>query len=106
MNAVEQVDPETVKKWLDEDGAVMIDVREDEEVAAARIPGTIHIAMSRFDPEQLPDLAGRKLVLQCASGMRSDQVAQYLVREGIVESAANLAGGIQAWAQSGLPIAR
>ena len=102
----EQVEPEVVKKWLDADEAVMIDVREPNEVAAARIPGTIHMAMSSFDPQELPDLNGRKLVLQCAGGMRSDQVANFLLQNDHVDEAVNLIGGIKGWVEAGLPVTR
>lgn len=105
-NVPEQVEPLTVKKWLDADEALMVDVREPDEVAAAYIPGTVHMPMSAFDPDKLPDLNGRKLVLQCAGGMRSDQVAQFLLQNGYVDEAVNLVGGIKGWAEAGLPITR
>lgn len=91
----EQVEAETVKKWLDAGEALMIDVRETHEIEVASIPGTIAMPMSTFDPEQLPDLNGRKLVLQCAGGMRSDKVGQYLLQNGYVDEVVNLVGGIQ-----------
>lgn len=105
-NLPEQVEVETVKQWLDNGQAVMIDVRENEEVAAARIPGTVHIAMSSFDLDEIPPLDGRKLVFQCAAGMRSDQVARFLLDNGHIDEAVNLVGGIKAWAEAGYPIER
>ncbi|MEQ8666237.1 MAG: rhodanese-like domain-containing protein [Rhodospirillales bacterium] len=100
----DQIDAETVKAWMDAGEAVVVDVREDDEVAAARIPGAVHLALSRFDPSQIPPHAGKKLVFSCASGMRSDHVARQLLLQGFVDQAANLEGGIQAWARAGLPV--
>lgn len=98
--------PQTVKQWLDNNEAVVIDVREDEEVARVRIPGTVHIALSRFDPTLIPDLKGRKLVFQCAAGIRSGNIARHLLQNGIVREAVNLDGGIRAWIDNSLPVAR
>lgn len=103
MSGVEEIDAATAKQWLDEDGAVLLDVREDQELAEARIPGAIHNPMSRFDIEQVPADASKKLVVFCAHGMRSLQVADYLVRQGTLDAAYSMTGGIVAWAQSGLP---
>ncbi len=104
MPGVEEADPATVKAMLDNGEAVLIDVREDAEVAQFRIPGAQHIAMSRFDPERIPDLEGRKLVLHCAAGMRSDAIARELLSRGLYEEITNMVGGIQAWAQAGFEV--
>lgn len=104
MSVVAQIDPATIKQWLDDDKAVLIDVREDAEVAAFRIPGARHIAMSRFDPSSIPDLDGRKLVIHCAHGMRSDAVARELISRGLYDDVTNMTGGIAAWHQEGFPI--
>ena len=103
-NEPEQVDPQTVKTWMDSGEALVIDVREAEEVAQASIPGALHMAMSQFDPAQIPPHEGKKLVFSCASGMRSDHIARQLLAQGLVNQAANLDGGIHAWAGAGLPI--
>ena len=84
--------------------AVILDVREDHEVASARIPGSLHIPLfelaSRID--EVPK--DRLVVCQCASGGRSLGATATLMRHG--RDAANLTGGILAWARAGLPIAR
>ncbi len=95
--------PAEVKAWLDEGTVVLIDVREDQELAQARIPGAIHLPMSRFDPQALPETDGKRVAFLCAHGVRSQQVGQYLVTNGLLDQAYNVTGGIAAWANAGLP---
>jgi rhodanese-related sulfurtransferase len=83
--------------------AVIVDVREEDEHAAARIADVPLIPMSEL-LERIDDLpTGGQLVIMCRSGSRSAQVADYLTEEGAHGDVANLEGGIIAWAAEGLP---
>lgn len=99
-----EADPKTVKKWLDADQAVIVDVRETDEVMQVRISGSVHIPLSAFDPNKLPDPGDKKLVFLCAHGIRSVQAGTYLLGQGMIEEAVNLSGGLAAWADFGLPM--
>lgn len=102
MKEMTETDAATVKAWVDAGDAVIVDVREANELAQARVPGAIHIPMSAFNPSDLPDADdGKKLVIMCAMGIRSLQVGTYLLQNDMVDEAYNLAGGIQAWAMAG-----
>lgn len=87
-------------------GAVVLDVREDDEWVAGHIPGAVHVPMMRvpqrlqFDPGPLtPDA---EIVVVCKVGSRSAQVTAWLRRQGY--DAANLAGGLMAWEAAGRPL--
>ena len=80
------------------------DVGEADELVQARLAQAVHVAMSAFDPERIPVDTGKKVVFVCAQGARSDQVGRYVVAQGILTEAYNLAGGLIAWAEAGLPI--
>lgn len=88
-------------RWgeLDEHSVVtLLDVREDAELAIARVKGATHIPMGEI-PEKLNQLNGDgPIVVMCHSGMRSQRVAEYLVGQGFSD-VANLAGGIDAWSR-------
>lgn len=103
MTQLIEVDAETVKKWMDADNAILIDVRETQELEEVRIPGALHNPMSNFDPDAVPAGEAKKLIFICAHGMRSMQVGQYLLNIGKLTEAYNLTGGTSAWAQLGLP---
>lgn len=104
MSGFTEVPPETVNQWLGDGDAVVIDVREAEELAQARLDGAVHAPMSSFDPALIPTDTGKKVVFVCAHGQRSEQIGGYVVAEGILTEAYNMAGGLAAWAEAGLPL--
>ncbi len=77
---------------------VLIDVREPWELNVCAIPGAVSIPM-RAIPARYPELSkDAELVLMCHHGVRSQQVAYFLERQGFTKLN-NLAGGIAAWAR-------
>ncbi len=104
MSGFTEVPPETVNQWLGDGEAVLVDVREAEELAQTRLDGAIHVPMSSFDPALIPTDTGKKVVFICALGQRSEQIGMHVVAEGILDEAYNMAGGLEAWAEAGLPL--
>jgi rhodanese-related sulfurtransferase len=85
-----------------QEGAVLLDVREPDEWTAGHAPAAIHIRLAEI-PERVSELpADADVVAICRSGARSNRAAAYLRSTGI--DAANLAGGMQAWAAAGLDV--
>lgn len=105
MNTVENWSPQQLHDALAAGGVALIDIREPGEHRMARIEGSRLVPMTRFDLSALPDPARQRIVLYCASGARSLHVANQLVAAGHTPMA-HLHGGIQAWANAGLPVAR
>lgn len=83
-------------------GWMLLDVREPDEWAAGRIPGSTHIPMAEILTRM--DEVGDRVVCICAVGARSARVTQYLNAQG--RDAVNLDGGIAAWAAEGRPLER
>ena len=76
----------------------LIDVREAEEYALARIAGAELIPLSAWPAlaaEKLTDPA-QPLLIQCHHGGRSARATEFLLRNGF-KDVTNLAGGIDAW---------
>ena len=83
-------------------GAMLLDVREDVEWARGHAPGATHIPMSEL-AERIGELPlDRLIACVCHIGGRSAAVAEALRRNGF--QIVNVAGGMQAWASSGLPV--
>jgi rhodanese-related sulfurtransferase len=74
----------------------LIDVREDEEHAIARVEGASLMPLSRFNEWAGTLDADEEIVVMCHHGMRSAQVCVYLSREGF-KKVSNLTGGIDRW---------
>ena len=89
----------------DPDRPLLIDVRDPHEFAAVRAPGAVLMPTSVFVARlgELP--AGRPLLIVCHVGGRSAAVTGYLVRAGRSD-VVNVAGGMDAWERSGLPVTR
>lgn len=95
---VEDLTPSELESRLaSADPPVLLDVRERWEQDIARLPGTVDIPMGDVSSRLAELPKDRSIVVMCRSGGRSAQVAAYLDREGY--RAANLAGGILAWAR-------
>lgn len=83
-------------------GAILLDVREQDEWDAGHAPQATHLAMSELNARagELPRDA--QLVCVCHVGGRSSVVAEALNRAGW--QALNLTGGMRAWQAAGLPV--
>lgn len=83
-------------------GALMVDVREQQEWDAGHIVGSVHLPMSELPNrwKELPD--ADCTVFICRSGGRSQAAAEAFAASGRT-SCINLVGGVQGWVQASLP---
>ncbi|HEY5303176.1 MAG TPA: rhodanese-like domain-containing protein [Acidimicrobiales bacterium] len=99
MSQIENVDVARALELLDE-GALLLDVREDDEWHAGHAAVARHIALSAV-PDSLDDLAkNRRIVCVCRSGGRSARAGQFLAEQGF--DVVNLDGGMTAWHAAGV----
>lgn len=83
------------------DGSILlVDVREPNEITVERIPGAAIVPLSTFDPSELPDPQGKRLVFSCRSGRRSVTASQAAQAAGLPYDS-HMAGGILAWKAAG-----
>jgi rhodanese-related sulfurtransferase len=98
---VAEVDAVTLKTWLAQERAILIDVREHEEHAEEHIPGAELAPLSSFDPQDLPRHWRDKVaVLHCLVGSRSQKAGKLLVAAGF-PNVAHLKDGILGWIAAG-----
>ena len=83
--------------------AVLVDVREPDEVATVRVPGALVLPMSTLD-QHLDELPDGTFYVMCHAGGRSAKVVTALEQQGY--DAVNVLGGIVQWEQDGFPIER
>lgn len=102
---ITNVPPPLLAEWLNNNEAVLIDVREDFEHAEERIVGAVLAPLSKFDPQALRNrFPGKRLVFHCRSGKRSAEAAERFRENG--ERAFSLAGGIEGWKSAGRAVVR
>lgn len=92
------VSREELKAGLAEGSMLLVDVREPDEFAAGRIPGSVSYPLSSFDPAAIP--AGKRVVLSCRAGSRSARAAEIAQAAGI-DLREHYKGGFKDWAEAG-----
>jgi rhodanese-related sulfurtransferase len=111
---LDRVDPEQAKNAVEREGAVLVDIRSDNQRAAdGVIPGAVHhprnVLEWRLDPESEqpdPELSSdmqRRVIIVCDAGYASSLAAATAQELGY-ENATDLDGGFQAWRAAGLPV--
>jgi rhodanese-related sulfurtransferase len=100
------VSPSDAVRLINQEKAVLIDVREPAEFAAGHAAGARNVPLSTLDGGKgLPSNKSLPLVLVCASGARSSRAVGQLRKAGYT-SVHSLAGGTSAWRDASLPIER
>ncbi len=82
-------------------GAHLLDVRERDEFAEARLAGAQHIALGDIPDQRAHVPTNQPVYVICAAGMRSHKAAAFLRQFDI--DAINVVGGTKAWVAAGKP---
>jgi rhodanese-related sulfurtransferase len=91
-------------KYLVEQGALLVDIREADEHAREQIPGARHLPLSKFDVMDLGVAEGKPVIFHCRSGARTAANARRLAaKAGNALQAFIIEGGLDAWKKAGLP---
>ena len=100
---VREVDARTSAQ-LHEQGAVLIDVREQDEVDLGIVPGAIHIPRGFLEMriEEAVRDHDTPVIVYCAGGVRSIFGAEALSQLGY-RDVLSMSGGFSGWKASGLP---
>jgi rhodanese-related sulfurtransferase len=92
---------------INREDALVLDVRLPEEYSRGHILGAKNAPLAELE-RRLPELAkfkARPVIVLCESGNRSTN-AVGLLRRGGFDRVYNLAGGLAAWQQAGLPVSK
>lgn len=97
------IDPIRAEKWIKQDKAVLIDVREPDEYIREHIPQAHLVPLSGFFPDDFPNDRGKVAIFHCRSGARTEAAASQILATGFNE-VYQLKGGLKAWRCAGLPV--
>ncbi|MDB6163807.1 MAG: rhodanese-like protein [Xanthomonadaceae bacterium] len=99
--------PAALTALVNRDNALVVDLRPAADFEKGHIPGSKNVQTSQFDPENKQLAAARALpvVLVCKAGQASGDAAKRLLKAGF-ERVYVLDGGIGAWQQADLPLAK
>ena len=96
------ISPREAAERLSRGELQLIDVREPEEVAAVGVAGAANVPLRSLAGSLERIERERPVAFLCRSGARSASAAKAALSAGL--DAVNVAGGIQAWADQGLPV--
>jgi rhodanese-related sulfurtransferase len=96
------LEPARVKELVESGEAQLVDVREQYEWDAGRIAGAVHIELERLGGRADELDKDRPVIFQCRLGRRSALATEAFRAVGF--DAYNMRGGIQSWADDGLPL--
>jgi rhodanese-related sulfurtransferase len=91
---------------INREDALVVDVRDPGEYGSGHILGAKNVPLSRIDAggaEIAPKRKDKPVIVYCDTGNRSQKAAAALRNQGFAR-AVNLAGGLGAWQQAGLPL--
>lgn len=99
--------PAELTALINRDNALVVDLRPSGDFEKGHIPGSKNVQMTQFDPEskQLGAAKALPVVLVCKTGQTAGDAAKRLKKAGF-ERVHVLDGGIAAWQQADLPLAK
>jgi rhodanese-related sulfurtransferase len=101
------VKPQEAVRLINHEGAVPLDVREDEEYREGHVLNALHVPLGLIE-ERLQDLSPYKmqpLIVYCRTGQRSAKAGVLLRKQGF-ERVYKLSGGMLAWRGADLPVTK
>ena len=89
------------------DGPLFLDVRNPDEYEEGHIASSVLLPLPQLNPLAVRRMMreGQRCVVVCKAGMRARKAAQIL-SEGGIGNLQILEGGMDAWANAGLPVNR
>ncbi len=104
---IKSIDPMTASEWLDNNEAVLIDVREPGEYKEVHISGAHLIPINTIQKSKLPEVArNKKIIIHCKLGVRGSKACEKLLSEDKNLDVYNIEGGIVAWENAGFKVVK
>ena len=105
FSPVREVGTLDATRLMNNEHAVLLDVREQKETSAGRVPNSVHIPLSELKSRvgELSKFTSRPVIVYCERGQRARGAAGILGRSGF-EKVFLLRGGYKAWREAGLPV--
>ncbi len=102
-----QLSPAQVTRMINNEDAVVIDIRKKEDFRTGHLPESINIAAAGFDTHlgQLEIYKKRPVILVCKTGTTAGAVGIVLKKAGF-DQVSRLKGGITEWQSNGLPLVK
>lgn len=104
MSTYQDIEANTLFDMIAKQPLLLVDVRNDDEVARGIIPNAVHIPLAMLPVQYEPLTKIEHIVFYCHSGIRSAHAAAFASSKGC-KHVYNLSGGVLAWGKAGHPFA-
>lgn len=107
MSGTQNVTPAQAVQLINKEDALILDIREDNELAQGSIRGSKHYALSVLKQrlDELKQYADKPVIAYCKLGNRSNEACNIL-RQNNFTNVVSLKGGIEAWKTENLPVVK
>lgn len=107
LRGYRSVRPAELTALINRENALVVDLSPSNDYLKGHIAGSRSVQMSQFDPESklLAPAKALPVVVTCRNGQASATAAKRLKKAGF-EKVYWLDGGVQAWEQADLPLAK
>jgi len=104
LQAADGVDAKQAQS-MNQQGALLLDVREADEYAAIHAPNAKLIPLRQLGSrlQEIAPYKDKPIVVMCRSGRRSAKAVELLQQAGYTQ-VSNIKGGITAWESDGLEV--
>ncbi len=99
-----ELSPQSVVAMLNNDEAVIVDLRDKESYKAGHIIDSINATVEDFEQSKMNKYKNKNIILVCARGLQSPVAAAKIRAQGY--QAVVLGGGIAAWQNAELPLVK
>ena len=102
-----RVEPAQATRLINQDDAVVIDVRNDSEFAQGHIVNAVHLPFGGLAQQldKLEKYRDRTIITACRSGQQAASASGVLRKHGF-QKVFSLSGGITAWQGASLPLTK
>ena len=97
-----EISPQTAVDLINNEGAVVIDLREKDAFKKGHIIDSVNANADDFSEAKMNKYKDKNIILICARGLQSPAVAAKIRQQGF--NPLILSGGIASWQQADLPL--
>jgi rhodanese-related sulfurtransferase len=99
-----EISPQTLVDLINNEKAVVIDVRDQESFRNGHIIDSVHVKNEDFEQPKMEQYKNKPIILVCARGLQTPALATKIRNLGYQPLV--LSGGIEAWQNADLPLVK
>lgn len=100
---MQNISPEQANTLVQQQKAILFDVRSESEFAAAHLPGAVLLPITCIDHALATTVGDKEAIFYCTTGARTARAHKDITSAGLQRPSV-IEGGLNAWQASGLQV--